>query len=366
MCQRRATGRAHPLPAGPPARRRDSRGRPTTPSSGWASGWWSTARMGFAATVATGTDEAAAAGDPAPSRPHGSSPGPGGGRSSWPTSRAHGWWPGPPRSRHRSGGRPAGRQGGPAGRLERPPARRRIGVDHVTAEVLAVTEDTYYADLSGTEATQRRVRVHPVVEALALDPDGGFETMRTVAPPVGPGLGVPPGRRAGTGTPSWPICRACWPTRSRPRRSRPVRTTWSSTRPTCGSPSTSRSGTPPSSTGPWGTRRPTPGPPSPPSTSSARCATAPASCTSPATGPRPTGWPRWPSTTRACPAQSFDLIRGGILVGYQLDRAIAAVSGLGASNGCAFADSPLHVPIQRMANVSLQPGRRGRARPPRS
>ena len=27
----------------------------------------------------------------------------------------------------------------------------------------------------------------------------------------------------------------------------------------------------------------------------------------------------------------------------------------GRSNGCAFADSPLHVPIQRMANVSLQP-----------
>ena len=53
--------------------------------------------------------------------------------------------------------------------------------------------------------------------------------------------------------------------------------------------------------------------------------------------------------------QSFDLIRDGVLVGYQLDRAIAEVSGLGPSNGCAFADSPLHIPIQRMANVSLQP-----------
>jgi TldD protein len=38
-----------------------------------------------------------------------------------------------------------------------------------------------------------------------------------------------------------------------------------------------------------------------------------------------------------------------------LDRSIAAIAGLGPSNGCAFADSPLHVPIQRMANVSLQP-----------
>jgi TldD protein len=60
-------------------------------------------------------------------------------------------------------------------------------VDHVTADVLAVTEDKYYADLRGTEATQRRVRVHPTVEAFAVDPDGGFETMRTVAPPVGRG-----------------------------------------------------------------------------------------------------------------------------------------------------------------------------------
>jgi TldD protein len=55
------------------------------------------------------------------------------------------------------------------------------------------------------------------------------------------------------------------------------------------------------------------------------------------------------------PGQSFDLVHRGILAGYQLDRSIAATAGLGPSNGCAFADSPLHVPIQRMANVSLQP-----------
>jgi TldD protein len=60
-------------------------------------------------------------------------------------------------------------------------------VDHVTAQVAAVTEDTFYADLAGTEATQRRVRMHPVVEVMALDPHGGFETMRSVAPPVGRG-----------------------------------------------------------------------------------------------------------------------------------------------------------------------------------
>jgi TldD protein len=31
----------------------------------------------------------------------------------------------------------------------------------------------------------------------------------------------------------------------------------------------------------------------------------------------------------------------------------------GRSNGCAFADSPGHIPIQRMANVSLQPAEDG-------
>jgi len=58
-------------------------------------------------------------------------------------------------------------------------------------------------------------------------------------------------------------------------------------------------------------------------------------------------------------AQTWDLVRDGTLVGYQLDRRIAAATGAGRSNGCAFADSPLTVPIQRMANVSLQPSANG-------
>ena len=65
-------------------------------------------------------------------------------------------------------------------------------------------------------------------------------------------------------------------------------------------------------------------------------------------------------------AQSFDLIRDGVLVGYQLDRRIARLKGLGRSNGCAFADSPGHTPIQRMANVSLAPGAEDTVRARRS
>ncbi len=54
-------------------------------------------------------------------------------------------------------------------------------------------------------------------------------------------------------------------------------------------------------------------------------------------------------------AQEFDLIRDGTLVGYQLNRQMAAEKQLGRSNGCAFADGPGHIPMQRMPNVSLQP-----------
>ena len=52
--------------------------------------------------------------------------------------------------------------------------------------------------------------------------------------------------------------------------------------------------------------------------------------------------------------QSWDLISGGVLVGYQLDRRMARLQGFGRSNGCSFADSAGHMPLQRMANVSLQ------------
>ncbi len=96
-----------------------------------------------------------------------------------------------------------------------------------------------------------------------------------------------------------------------------------------------------------------PAPPSPPSTSSAPSPTGRPSCTSPATEPLSTASPPSASTARAWIAQSFDLVRDGTLVGYQLDRSIAAAMGFERSNGCAFADSPMHVPIQRMANVSL-------------
>jgi TldD protein len=58
-------------------------------------------------------------------------------------------------------------------------------------------------------------------------------------------------------------------------------------------------------------------------------------------------------------AQQWDIVKDGVLVGYQLDRRMAAQNasalGVSRSNGCAFADGPHRVPVQRMPNVSLQP-----------
>jgi TldD protein len=54
-------------------------------------------------------------------------------------------------------------------------------------------------------------------------------------------------------------------------------------------------------------------------------------------------------------AQTWDIIRNGVLVGYQLNRQMAHKQGFGRSNGCAFADAAIHVPLQRMPNVSLHP-----------
>jgi TldD protein len=58
-------------------------------------------------------------------------------------------------------------------------------------------------------------------------------------------------------------------------------------------------------------------------------------------------------------AQKWQIVKDGVLVGYQTDRRISAVVNQERSNGCAYADSPGHVPIQRMPNVSLQPNPTG-------
>ncbi|MBS0567439.1 MAG: TldD/PmbA family protein [Proteobacteria bacterium] len=55
--------------------------------------------------------------------------------------------------------------------------------------------------------------------------------------------------------------------------------------------------------------------------------------------------------------QKWDLIKDGVLVNYQVIRDQAHILGLKQSQGCCYADSWSSVQFQRMANVSLQPGK---------
>ena len=55
--------------------------------------------------------------------------------------------------------------------------------------------------------------------------------------------------------------------------------------------------------------------------------------------------------------QRWDLVRDGILVDYQATRDEAHILGRDASHGCSYADSWSSVQFQRMANVSLAPGK---------
>jgi TldD protein len=227
-------------------------------------------------------------------------------------------------------------------------------VDHVHATLFAVSEEKHYAGSNGTITHQRRVRVHPVVEAVALDEGGGFETMRTCAPPAGRGFeylegvgwdfeselaampellaeklvapSVEPGDYDLVIDPTnlWLVIHESIGHATELDRALGYEAAYAGT----------------SFAKPEGLGTLQYGSPVMQVTGDR---TAPFGLAS-------VGW-----DDEGVQAQSFDIVRDGILQGYQLDRRIAAETGMARSNGCAFADSPLHVPMQRMANVSLQP-----------
>src|ERR1700747_334205 len=71
------------------------------------------------------------------------------------------------------------------------------GVDHVSAGLNTVKEQTFYADTFGSSITQQRVRLMPVLEAVTIDTGGcGVGSMRPLGPPVAPGRGALGGGRA--------------------------------------------------------------------------------------------------------------------------------------------------------------------------
>ncbi len=102
------------------------------------------------------------------------------------------------------------------------------GVDHVSAGLHAVKEQTYYADTFGTSTTQQRVRLQPSLEADHRRPVGRH--LRDDAhpgPADRPRLGGRGRRqRVGLERASWPSCPRCWPRRSRRPASPRARPTW--------------------------------------------------------------------------------------------------------------------------------------------
>jgi TldD protein len=235
-------------------------------------------------------------------------------------------------------------------------------VQHVEATLQQVRECTFYADTAGTTTTQQRVRVQPRLTATRVDPEGSFETMRTTAPPAGRGWEY----LTGTGW-DWDDELARLPDRLEEKaRARSVEAgrydlvidptnLWLTIHESVGHATeldralgyeAAYAGTSFATLDRLGTLR----------------------YGSPlmhVTGDRtvPHGLATIGFDHEGVAAQSWDLVRDGRLVGYQLDRRMArqnaAALGVERSNGCAFADSHAHVPLQRMPNVSLQPSADG-------
>ncbi|HJQ43470.1 MAG TPA: TldD/PmbA family protein [Jatrophihabitantaceae bacterium] len=233
------------------------------------------------------------------------------------------------------------------------------GVDHVDAHLMQVLENKYYADLAGTITTQQRVRVHPAFTAVNVDRAAGkFSSMRTIAPPAGrgweyllgtgwdwdseiaelPGLlgehvkapSVEAGRYDLVIHPSnlWLTIHESIGHATELDRALGYEAAYAGTSfATLDKLNQLQYGSPVMNV----------------------------------TGDRVVehGLATIGYDDEGVGTQRFDIVRDGVLVGYQLNRQMAHAKSFGRSNGCAFADSPGHIPLQRMANVSLQPAADG-------
>jgi TldD protein len=233
------------------------------------------------------------------------------------------------------------------------------GVDHVDASLIQVMENTFYADTAGTTTTQQRVRLHPEWTAVNVSRDtAGFASMRTIGPAAGRGWEYV----TGTGW-DWEAEIAELPQLLRDHAGAP-------------SVAAGRHDLVIHPSNLWLTIHESIGH----ATELDRVLGQEAACAgtsfatydqlgtlrygSPAmnvTGDRTVehGLATVGFDDEGVGAQEFDLIRDGTLVGYQLNRQMAAGCGMARSNGCAYADSYQHAPLQRMPNVSLQPAPHG-------
>ncbi|MFJ3504989.1 TldD/PmbA family protein [Streptomyces sp. NPDC090135] len=232
---------------------------------------------------------------------------------------------------------------------------RADGVAHVDASLLTVHENKFYADTAGTVTTQQRVRLHPQLTAVAVDgTTGEFDSMRTIAPPVGRGWEY----LTGTGwdwdkeldeIPALLAEKMRAPSVEAGRYDLVVDPSnlWLTIHESIGH-ATELDRALGYEAAYAGTSF---------ATFDQLNKLTYGSSVMNVTGDRTAehGLATVGYDDEGVEAQSWDLVKDGTLVGYQLDRRIAKLTGLGRSNGCAFADSPAHVPVQRMANVSLRP-----------
>jgi TldD protein len=231
------------------------------------------------------------------------------------------------------------------------------GVDHVSAMVNAVKEQVFYADTFGSSITQQRVRLMPALDAVAVDAAAGsFESMRTLAPPMARGWEV----LAGDDVWNWSSELAELPILLADKTKAPTvvagptdlvidpTNLWLTIHESIGH-ATEYDRAIGYEAAYAGTSFATPD-----KLNTMRYGSPVMNVTADRTveyGLATIGY-----DDEGVAAQSWDLVRDGIFVGYQLDRVFAPRLGQSRSNGCSYADSAHHVPIQRMANVSLQPG----------
>jgi TldD protein len=228
-------------------------------------------------------------------------------------------------------------------------------VQHVAASLEQVMENKFYADTAGTTTTQQRVRIGPVLEAHGFDKDSGhIDSMRTLAPATGRGWEY----LTGTGW-DWSAELAEIPELLAAKLAAP--SVKAGTYDVVIHPSNlfltihesighateldralgyeaAYAGTSFATFDKLG---------------SLKYGSAMLNVTGDRTAQH--GLSTIGYDDEGVQTQLWDIVKEGVLVGYQLDRRMARLKGLGRSNGCAFADSPGHIPLQRMANVSIQP-----------
>jgi TldD protein len=232
-------------------------------------------------------------------------------------------------------------------------------VAHVYAKVRATQESKFLADLAGTSIVQQRLRIYPQVLAVsAAGPGGRIDTMRTVGPPTARGWEY----MRGVGW-DWDAELAALPEHLAEKLRAPSAEAgvydvvidpsnlWLTIHESVGHATeldralgyeAAYAGTSFATLDKLG---------------SYAYGSAAMHVTADRTTPH--GLATVGFDDEGVAAQEWDLIRDGILVGYQLDRRTAPLAARRRSNGCAYAESWRHVPLQRMPNVSLQPAAGG-------